>query len=104
MHIFNTIDQHAFSYLGHPHYLLPVLIPDHHLDRGRNKSIARIIDLRAVGDDEQNVSFHGDVDIVSRCGDPVDHSEISRWVDWDIHKEIQIGGDVAFPQPVSGQF
>ena len=72
-------------------------------NRRRVEAIAGIVDLRAIGNDEDHVHVRGDIDIISRRRNSVDNGEIAGRVDRNVHEEIQIGDDVALGQSVFRQ-
>src|SRR5450631_2318454 len=78
-------------------------IPDEHAHGRRVEAVARIVDLRTVGDHENHIHVRRDVDVVAACGDAVDDGEIPRRIDRHVHEEVQVGDDVSFGQAVSGK-
>src|SRR5882757_6860779 len=84
--------------------LEPILIPDQHPDRRRIESVAGIVDLWAVRDDENDVQVHRDVDVVSWSRNAIYHCEFAVRINRHVHEEVQVRDDVAFGHSVFRQF
>ena len=78
-------------------------IPYHDADRRRIKTVAGIVDLGTIGDDEQHVHVRRHIDVISGSRDAVDDRKSSGRVDRHIHEEIQVCDDVALGQSVLRQ-
>ena len=72
-----------------------VSFPDEDLDGGGVVGVAGIVELRAVGDDDEGVHLGAELDVFACVGDAVGEGELAGGGDRDVHEEVDVGGEVA---------
>ncbi|AEW73438.1 hypothetical protein EcWSU1_02001 [Enterobacter ludwigii] len=73
-------------------------VPYQHLSRRWVPAVAGVIQLWTVGDQDNDVALGAQVDVFPRRGDTIFKRQPALWRHRHVHKEIDVGRDVAFLQ------
>ncbi len=88
-----------------------VSLPDEDLDGGGVIGVAGVVELRAVGDDDEGIHLGAEFDVFACVGDAVGEGELAGGGDGHVHEEVDVGGEVTLVErvaralrPVDGAF
>src|SRR6266702_6863163 len=90
--------RHAISPRFATRTLCHITVPNEHLERGRVVGIARIVELRAIGDEHDDVDLGLHFDIVTRAGEAVGESQSAVGGDRHVHEEIDVMSQIALSE------
>src|SRR5260221_4274481 len=78
--------------------LCHITVPNEHLEGGRVVGIARIVELRAVGDEHDDVHLCLHLDVVTWSRETVGEGQTTVRSDRHVHEEIDVVSQIPLPE------